>query len=217
MSDRERLRRALLAIDAANSGDPHTLVVRGERRPKEQAHAELMSEWIPRLVPEPGEALQLAARAHHLQRWILPRSDYPDGRVGYHRWRNALRSHHAETVAPLLEDAGYGRELVARVQALVRKEGLGRGDPEVQALEDALCLVFLETQLVDLAERLDGDRLENALRKSLAKMSPAGIALAAELPLAPEHAALLQRLAGENTPKRAPSEARGAPDPRRTP
>src|SRR5664279_1143539 len=47
--------------------------------------------------------------------------------------------------------------LLTRVQALVRKDGLAGAatDDDVQVLEDALCLVFLETQLVDIAARLD--------------------------------------------------------------
>ena len=36
----ERLREALTAIDSANAGDPHTILVRGKRRAKEFAHAE---------------------------------------------------------------------------------------------------------------------------------------------------------------------------------
>jgi len=34
-----RLARAIAAIDAANADDPETIVVNGETRPKEQAHA----------------------------------------------------------------------------------------------------------------------------------------------------------------------------------
>ena len=33
------------------------------------------------------ETLLLAARAHHLRRWELPRDSYPVGRAGYLRWR----------------------------------------------------------------------------------------------------------------------------------
>ncbi|MGH7336071.1 MAG: DUF4202 family protein, partial [Myxococcota bacterium] len=95
-SSDDRLRNALAAIDAANAGDPHTILVRGQRRPKEQAHAELVSEWIAVLAPDASEALQLAGRAHHLRRWAISRADYPEGREGYLRWRRALHDFHAE-------------------------------------------------------------------------------------------------------------------------
>jgi hypothetical protein len=196
MSDPDRLRRALAAIDAANADDPNTLRVRGTLRPKELAHAELASEWVEKLAPGASEALRLAARAHHVRRWAIARSDYPEGRVGYHRWRKALQAVHAETIRAILEREGFDESTVARVEALVQKKGLGR-DPEVQVLEDALCLVFVETQLADLAPRLEPEKLEDVVRKTLRKMSPGAITQAAELPIAEEHRALLLRIAAE--------------------
>ena len=78
------------------------LVVDGVERPKEQAHAEMMTAWVLRLDPDADEAQLLAARAHHLRRWTLPRTDYPDGRAGYLRWRTALKAQHAEEVGEIL-------------------------------------------------------------------------------------------------------------------
>jgi hypothetical protein len=192
LGDAERLRRALAAIDAANAGDPHRLQVRGESRPKELAHAELVSEWVARLAPDPGEALLLAARAHHLRRWTIPRSEYAAGRRGYLRWRRALQVLHAREVAAILTAEGYDESTIRRVQDLVQKKHLGR-DAEVQILEDALCLVFLETQLHDLGAQLDDEKLLGVLRKTLRKMSPEAIQRADELPLDAAARALLQR------------------------
>ena len=42
-ADDERFARAIAAIDAANADDPNTIVVAGLVRPKELAHAELMT------------------------------------------------------------------------------------------------------------------------------------------------------------------------------
>jgi hypothetical protein len=192
--DADRLSRALRAIDAANADDPNRIRVRGAWRPKELAHAELASEWIEKLQPAASEALRLAARAHHLRRFELPRSAYPSGRLGYLRWRAALQTLHAERVAAVLSAEGYDEATIRRVQELVQKRGLGR-DPEVQALEDALCLIFLETQLRELALRMDPDRLRDVLRRTLRKMSPEAIAAARALPLEPEERALLESAA----------------------
>ena len=177
--DEETLQAALAAIDAANAEDPNRLRARGIEGPKELRHAELASDWIERLVPDPSPALRCAARAHHLRRWELPRDAYPTGREGYHRWRRELQRRHADGAARLLADAGVDDETIARTGALIRKEGLGR-DPEVQALEDALCLVFVETQLDAFADEHDEEKVVGILRRSLAKMSPAGRALAGE-------------------------------------
>ena len=192
----ERLERALAAIDAANADDPQRIRVGGLERPKEQAHAEMVSEWVLRLRPDASEALRLAARAHHLRRWEVPRGRYPAGRRGYHRWRIAAQEHHAESVGRILAAQGYGAPEVARVQDLVRKRGLG-SDPEAQALEDALCLVFLETQLGGLAERLEASRLLEVLRRTLAKMSPRAIREARALPLDAAGRAWLEKAVAE--------------------
>lgn len=196
MTDRGPFGRAILAIDTANEADPNTIVARGEERPKELAHAELMTEWVNRLDPDADEAQLLAARAHHLRRWSLPRDQYPDGRAGYLRWRTALRKQHAAEVAELLREVGYDDATIERVRAIVNKEGLGT-DPSVQVHEDALCLVFLETQLVALVDRLGDDKMLDVIRKTAAKMSPAALALVGELPLRESDRALIDRALAE--------------------
>ena len=145
-----RFEQAIAAIDAANADDPTTITDRVELRPKELAHADLVTEWVVALRPDASDALLLAARAHHLRRWTVPRTSYPTGRAGYLRWRKDLHEQHAREVGEILAAVGYDTETIDRVQNLVRKRGLGR-DPEVKTLEDALCLVFLETQFHDLA------------------------------------------------------------------
>jgi hypothetical protein len=193
----ERLERALAAIDAANADDPFTLVVDGVERPKEQSHAELMTTWVRRLDPGASEAQILAARAHHLRRWTLPRTDYPEGRSGYLRWRTTLKRQHAAEVGEILGEAGYDDAVVERVQQIIRKEALGR-DPAVQVHEDALCLVFLQTQLEGVADQLGDDKTVEVLQKTARKMSPGGLAAAGQLALSPSATRLLERaLAGD--------------------
>jgi hypothetical protein len=192
MTAAERLQAALDAIDAANADDPVRVSVRGQTRPKELAHAELASEWVLALRPQASDALRLAARAHHLRRWEIPRSAHPEGRAGYHRWRRALQLLHAEQVGRILSEQGYDAVTIARVQAIVRKQGLG-SDPEVQAFEDALCLVFLETQLHELRERLGDEKLVDVTRKTAAKMSAAALARVRDLRLAPDDLAWIER------------------------
>ena len=190
--DEARFDRAVAAIDAANADDPNTLVVGGVERRKEQAHAEMATAWIERLRPDADEALRLAARAHHVRRWEIPRADEPDGRQGYLRWKRRLQEHHAAVVSGILRDVGYPPEVVDRVASIVKKERL-RSDPDVQSLEDALSLVFLETQLAELADKLDDDHLVDVLRKTLRKMTPAGHAAAASIRLGPREQGLLER------------------------
>ena len=160
---------ALAAIDAENADDP---------KGKELDHAERAVAWIQRLRPDASPELLLAARGHHVRRWEIPRTDEPEGRAGYLRWKRRLQQHHAEVLGRVLDGSGFD---VERVQAIVRKERL-KTDPDVQSLEDALALVFLETQLAELGEKLDDDdHLVEVLAKTLRKMTPDGRAAAASL------------------------------------
>ena len=186
----DRLAAALAAIDEANADDPHTIVVHGEVRPKEQAHAELMTEWVRRLDPDADDAQLVAARAHHLRRWALPRSDYPEGRAGYLRWRTAQGKRHAAEVAEIAAAAGYDEAFADDVAAIVAKRGL-RNDVRVQTHEDALCLVFLQTQFDALADQLGDDHMVEVLAKTLVKMSAAGRAAAQEIPMSSRAESLL--------------------------
>jgi hypothetical protein len=191
----DRFDAAIAAIDAANADDPFTLEVRGVSRPKELAHAELMTEWVQRLDPEASEAQLIAARAHHLRRWTSPRTSYPEGRAGYLRWRTALKAQHADEVAGILATAGYDPATIEVVQRIIKKQGLGR-DPVVQVHEDALCLVFLETQLAATVDQLGDEHMLDVIQKTAAKMSPAGLAEVAAIPMRESDRELIARALG---------------------
>jgi hypothetical protein len=176
----DRLSDALARIDAVHAGDPEK---DADGRPKELAYAQRMSAWLERLAPQASEALRLAVRCQHLRRWSLARSAYPEGKVGYLRWRKESSIAHAALAAELLAQAGYGADVVLRVQSLVKKERI-KHDPEAQLLEDATCLAFLELEFESFARKHDEAKLVDILRKTWEKMSPAGqkAALGLQLP-----------------------------------
>ncbi|HEX7094798.1 MAG TPA: DUF4202 family protein, partial [Acidimicrobiales bacterium] len=121
---------------------------------------------------------------------------YPDGRAGYLRWRRDLKAVHADAVREVLAPLGVDEPTIARIQALVRKEGLGT-DPETQAFEDVVCLVFLETQFDELIDRLgDEEKMVAVLRKTVPKMSRAALDLAASASMSPRAKALVARALG---------------------
>lgn len=187
-----RFTEAIRRIEAANAADPATLTARGKTRPKALAEGAMALSWVARLYPAATEALRLAALAHHLRRWEIPRASHPEGRTGYLRWRKAVRALHAREVGAILEDVGYDACFIARVQDIVRKKDLAE-DGEVQALEDAICLVFLETELASLQARMDAEKLASVLRKTWGKMSPPAREAALALRLSPEARALVLR------------------------
>lgn len=196
LGDPQRFDRAIAEIDRANAEDPGSMTHRGVTLPKELLHSRLMTAWLTRLDPDAGEAAHLAARAHHFRRWTRPRDAHPEGRAGYLRWRAAAKRDQAAEVGVLLGGLGYDDETVQRVGAIIRKEGLG-SDPVVQTHEDALCLVFLTTQLDEVSEKVGPDQMVEILRRTLPKMSPAAIDAATTLDLGPNGADLLSRAVQE--------------------
>lgn len=183
MTSDDRFRRAVERFDAANAEDPNRERADGAEQPKELVYARRMTARLDRFRPAAPEAVRLAARCQHIRRWTIPRADYPDGRDGYRRWRTDLGRFHAETAAAILRGVGYGDDVVARVESLLRKERL-KADPDVQLLEDVICLVFIEHYLAGFAPKHDGEKLAGVLRKAWRKMSDDGrrAALALDLP-----------------------------------
>lgn len=186
----DRFADAVAAIDAANAADPERVVVQGVEQPKELAHADVVERWVRVLAPDADELQVLAARAHHLRRWVVARSTYPEGRAGYLRWRADHKERQAAEVAEILAAHGYTAQEIGRVAAIVAKRNLGT-DPQVQVHEDALCLAFLELQFDAVAGQLGDPHTVRVLRKTIAKMSPAGVAAAATIAVSDHGAALL--------------------------
>ena len=172
-----RIQHLRAAIDAVNAGDPRV----HDAEPLALAQGRLAEAWVARLDPNASVALRLAARAHHLRRWELPRSHYPEGRAGYLRWRRAQRERHGRDLVAILGAAGVEEPVSSRAAEIVAKKGLD-SDPEVRTFEDAVSLAFLETELRQVADRLEDDsKTASIVAKTLAKMSAAGREQAQEL------------------------------------
>ena len=177
--------------------------------PKELLYGQRMSAALRAFAPEASPAVQLAARAQHIRRWTVPRSDFPMDRAGYHRWRTHLYGVHADEAEAILREVGYDDATVAQVRKMLRKKGI-KSDPEVQLLEDVICLCFLRHYWADFAAKHDEAKLIGILQKTWRKMSPAGQAAALKLPLRSEDLALVEKaLAGVRGDRERGSEQRG--------
>lgn len=187
-----RFQTAIERLDALHGEDPRQENIDGREVPYELLYARRMSEWLARVAPHAGEALRLAVRAQHLQRWRIPRDDYPRDRPGYLAWRRELGRLQAEQAGIVLREAGYDADVCEHVAGLIRKEHL-RSDADAQALEDTACLVFMEHYLDDFAAGHDEAKLMRIVRKTWNKMSPRGQELAATIPLSPDTRTLVQK------------------------
>jgi hypothetical protein len=189
--DSGRLAAVIAAIDQANACDPNEIEIAGRHEPAELVYGRRMSEALARLAPDACEHLRIAARGQHIERWTSPRTSYPEGRLGYLKWRKDLKEVHAARVGEVMAAAGYGTEDIARVRSLLRKERL-KSDADAQTIEDAACIVFLEHYLGDFIGKVDKDKLSGILAKTWSKMSPRGHEQALRLALPPQVPVLLQ-------------------------
>ena len=169
IADPKRFEATIARFDAANAEDPNL----DEGQPKELLYAQRMSEMLARFAPDATEAVQLAVRAQHIQRWKTPRSSYPMDRQGYLQWRTGLYKFHAETAGRIMTENGYDAATIERVQAAVGKKGL-KVNAETQLLEDVTDLVFLEHYLAGFAAQhpeYDEAKWIEIIRKTWQKMS----------------------------------------------
>ncbi|MEL7967729.1 DUF4202 domain-containing protein [Vreelandella neptunia] len=188
--------QTLAAIDALHAEDPRaTTLADGTSMPQELAYAQRMSDWLDRVHDAPDDVLRLAVRAQHLQRWLVPREEYPEGRVGYLTWRRDQGKRAGETTAQLMREAGYSDEEADRVKTIIGKKGLGR-DPDVQALEDCACLVFLENYFADFSRKIEHDHMVRIVQMTWRKMSPRAHELALTLPMSDASLALVKEALG---------------------
>jgi hypothetical protein len=187
---------AFRRFDEENARDPNITPINGQFVARELAYSQWLTDWVLKLRPNASEALQLAARCQHLCRWMIPRQSYPMTRAGYLHWREGLKKFHAEKSGEILRQAGYDDALIARVQSINLKKNLG-ADDEVQVIEDALCLVFLEHQFAELAGKTPEDKMIVVLQKTWKKMSPAGHAATQKLALGAREKLLLERAFGQ--------------------
>jgi hypothetical protein len=192
MNDLTRLNTTLAAFDAANLQDPNLELVDGKSVAKEWIYAQRMSTQLHKFCEAPSEALQLATRSQHICRWKIPRSDYPMDRSGYKKWRLDLAQLHGDIAGEIMAEQGYDESIIARVKDLLLKRSLKRDD-EVQALEDVVCLVFIEFYLEDFASKHDEEKLIDIIRKTWNKMSTKGHEAALKLPLSSAMLALVTK------------------------
>ena len=169
----QRYQAAIAAIDRANAEDPNREIADNKEYPKELLYSQRMSGMQERYIPDASEAVKIAVRAQHIQRWKIPRSSYPMDKQGYLQWRTGLYKFHAETAARIMQDAGYDDGMIERVSKIVSKKGL-KVNPETQLMEDVVDLVFIEHYLTGfVAQHPEYDEAKwiPIIRKTWQKMS----------------------------------------------
>ncbi len=187
------LNQVLNDIDQFNLNDPNRQFDElGEVHPKEFLYGKRMSNCLHDFMLSPPAELQIAARAQHIGRWLSPRSDYPEGRAGYLKWRKDLANKHADLCADIMRKHQLDELKIEATCSLLRKEKLKR-NPLTQALEDVICLVFLKYYFLEFANKHEQQKVISIVQKTWAKMSDEGHKAALELELPPPALRLVEQ------------------------
>jgi hypothetical protein len=188
----DKFDRAVNLFDVYNASDPHKEIMDNKEISASLAYAYRMTEKLREFEPQASEALQLAARSQHIGRWEIPRSKFPKDKTGYLRWRSQLKKHHAEIASKLMKEAGYEDGIIKAVSDLLLKKQL-KQNPDMQTLEDVICLVFMQYYLDDFSGEVENEKLVNILKKTIVKMSNKGVEAARRLALSEKALRFIQK------------------------
>ena len=164
---------ATALIDDANRADPNQVSADGRDWPKELLYSERMSDMLERYRPDADEVQRLAIRAQHIERWKSSRKDYPEGRIGYLKWRKDLYKIQATRAAALMKQAGFDEESCQRAWNAVAKKNI-KSNPDTQLLEDVTDLVFMEHYMLEFVGKhpeYSEEKWLDIIRKTWNKMS----------------------------------------------
>lgn len=126
--------------------------IAASRIPEDPLHAENTLEWVLRLDPKAGQALQIAALAHDIDRAVetrkVRRSDYGD----YDVFKAAHARNGAKILREILDECGVAKPAADETCRLVTRHEVG-GDHGCDVLRDADSISYFEVNMAFYYER----------------------------------------------------------------
>mgnify|MGYP000551271942 CR=1 FL=1 len=119
--------------------------IAGSPVPEDPRHADNTLQWLLHLQPDAGEALQLAALAHDIDRATperVRREDHSD----YDAFKAAHAQRGAELLRVILEDCGVESTITKEACRLVEFHEVG-GDADADLLKDADSISYFDGNL----------------------------------------------------------------------
>ena len=187
-----RFETTIALIDKKNSEDINRFQVSNIDYPKELLYSKRMTRMLLHFDSNASKPLQIAARAQHICRWKISRKEYPMDRVGYLKWRETLKKMHADLTGEILLQVGYDVQFITRVKNIMLKKFIKKNE-ESQALEDVICLVFLDYYLEEFVVKHTDEKVIDILRKTWVKMSHKGQEFALKIAFSDKSLALVKQ------------------------
>ncbi len=121
-------------------------VISGSQVPEDPLHADNTLEWLLFLNPDAGDALQLAALSHDIERAIeknkIKRADFND----YDAFKAAHARSSAKLLRSVLAECQVAKAVVDEACRLVSVHEVG-GDPDADLLKDADSISYFDVNL----------------------------------------------------------------------
>ncbi len=154
----------------------------GENTPAELLYCERMLSVLEMVYPGAPFSLKIAAQCQHLQRWGIPRSNYPFDRKGYHLWRRAVMEFQLDLTKKLLTESEIEEsEMVIILGSLKNQDN--KSNLNATIIMDTACLIFLKWYLIPFSAKHESSKVIDILRKTMKKMSERGLSVISKLEL----------------------------------
>jgi hypothetical protein len=168
------------------------LILAGSRVPEDPSHAENTLEWLLRLQPDAGEALQLAALAHDIDRASekskVRRLDFDN----YDDFKAAHARNSAAILRPILAACSVERTIVEEACRLVEFHEVG-GDPDSDLLKNADSISFFDVNLPLYFQREGWDETKRRSHWGYRRLTPWAQAIVKRIDHKDKEIARLQR------------------------
>ncbi len=146
-------------------------VIAGSQVPEDPRHADNTLEWLLHLEPDAGDALQLAALAHDIDRAIeevkVRREDFDD----YDSFKATHARHGAELLRPILTACGVARDITDEACRLVQVHEVG-GEPQANLLKDADSISYFDVNLPLYFQREGWDETKRRSHWGYRRLTP---------------------------------------------
>jgi hypothetical protein len=178
----ELYKKATAEIEKIHASDVTMEMENEKSYPAEVLYCKRILNILDLVDTQGSYAMKLAVQCQHLQRWGVPRSEFTYDRRGYHQWRRKVMEHQLQLTQTVLSRAGVDEADIHWIMKTIEKQG-DKSNPEAQIITDTACLVFLKWYMEPFAVKHEHEKVIDIIKKTLRKMSEAGVKLVSKLDL----------------------------------
>lgn len=138
--------------------------------PEDLIHSKNTREWVLRLKPNAGTALQIAALGHDIERSIKERKVFRKDFSTFNEFKKAHSINSAKILRQILSKHNIDKEVVGKITYLVKHHEFG-GDPEADILRNGDSISFFDVNLPFYFRRTSKEDVASRIKWGYARLS----------------------------------------------